>query len=95
MTEPLTTTGVLQADGTVAWNGVDGLVAPKGRGPRTVYLTGEARGVLERWVRRRRGHGSDCGGSCGGAYEHDVLEWLVPGQSSQLLDNETPASLER
>lgn len=32
------------------WNPVDGLVAPKGGKPRTIFLTREARAVLERWV---------------------------------------------
>jgi len=32
------------------WNDVDGLIAPKDHEPRTIYLTPQARAVLERWV---------------------------------------------
>jgi integrase len=33
------------------WNDTDGLILPKDREQRVVYLTGEARAVLEAWVR--------------------------------------------
>ena len=38
------------------WNPVDGLLAPKDREVRVVYLTGEARAVLEGWVKTHGAH---------------------------------------